>query len=518
MAEISQGDYRIYKCTDCLYLQHLTQSKLLAVEKFSCNLYECEAEVLNKVALLDIVKPHAILGILRIGSIDFLVYVKVCVPVGVLDDAEIFKVKETELIPICDDTTASYLSTDIKSFITGLKNFLSLGFFYSFHYDLTTSKQKQLKIKSDSIFDSSDKKFFWNFNLYKKFLTIKNISKIWMVVSIFGYVGLYDLSETIFGPNSKEKCGLFLISRRSIHHAGTRYNTRGIDDEGHVANFVETEQIVRLSKHFLSYVQVRGSVPIFFQQTGMTAQTQITRIPEITSPAFLRHVEEIQKDFQMIFFINLLNNHKPGEKIITTNLENQIKMNNLKSCKYYYFDFQNECKYDNYDKLDSFVKNVDSIFNIFKYHCEDTSTGEIHKEQCGIIRTNCLDCLDRTNVIQTKIAWRVLQEQLNFLNINCGDIFYTNFFQDSKGHKYSFIMEAFKDLWADNGDYISIQYAGTASTITTVTKNGKHGFLGLFQHGFVSISRFYQGSFEDSFKQKCFDLFLQKVNEPYESK
>jgi hypothetical protein len=71
-------------------------------------------------------------------------------------------------------------------------------------------------------------------------------------------------------------------------------------------------------------------------------------------------------------------------------------------------------------------------------------------------------------------------------------------------------MDAFKELWADNGDYISIQYAGTASTITTVTKNGKHGFLGLFQHGLVSITRFYQGSFEDNFKQKCCDVFLCK--------
>jgi hypothetical protein len=74
-------------------------------------------------------------------------------------------------------------------------------------------------------------------------------------------------------------------------------------------------------------------------------------------------------------------------------------------------------------------------------------------------------------------------------------------------------MDAFKELWADLGDYISIQYAGTASTITTVTKNGKHTFLGLVQHGLVSITRFYQGSFEDNFKQKCFEIFLQKYNE-----
>ena len=74
-------------------------------------------------------------------------------------------------------------------------------------------------------------------------------------------------------------------------------------------------------------------------------------------------------------------------------------------------------------------------------------------------------------------------------------------------------MDGFKELWADNADFISIQYAGTASTSTTLTKNGKNGIMGLFQNSLVSITRFYQGSFEDNFKQKCIDLLLQKLTE-----
>jgi hypothetical protein len=70
--------------------------------------------------------------------------------------------------------------------------------------------------------------------------------------------------------------------------------------------------------------------------------------------------------------------------------------------------------------------------------------------------------------------------------------------------------ENFKDLWAENGDEISIQYAGTASTITTVTKTGGHNLMGLIQHGIATVSRIYQGSFEDYFKQECIDTFLQK--------
>ena len=77
-----------------------------------------------------------------------------------------------------------------------------------------------------------------------------------------------------------------------------------------------------------------------------------------------------------------------------------------------FWDFQNQCKYDNYENLDIFVGNVESVFKIFKFYHENSSTGQKLKEQTGIIRTNCLDCLDRTNVIQARIAWKVLENQV----------------------------------------------------------------------------------------------------------
>jgi hypothetical protein len=37
-----------------------------------------------------------------------------------------------------------------------------------------------------------------------------------------------------------------IISRRSRYRAGLRYQRRGIDDDANVANFVETETIMRV--------------------------------------------------------------------------------------------------------------------------------------------------------------------------------------------------------------------------------------------------------------------------------
>ena len=38
-------------------------------------------------------------------------------------------------------------------------------------------------------------------------------------------------------------------------------------------------------------------------------------------------------------------------------------------------------------------------------------------EQTGVFRTNCIDCLDRTNVVQTLFAKQILEQQLRHYKI-----------------------------------------------------------------------------------------------------
>ena len=58
---------------------------------------------------------------------------------------------------------------------------------------------------------------------------------------------------------------------------GTRFNSRGIDDEGTCANFVESEQILVKTKinrekntkrvYLYSYSQIRGTLPFYWTQS-----------------------------------------------------------------------------------------------------------------------------------------------------------------------------------------------------------------------------------------------------------
>ena len=58
-----------------------------------------------------------------------------------------------------------------------------------------------------------------------------------------------------------------VISRRSRDRAGLRYQRRGLDEDAHAANFVESESIMRVERegfvNVFSYVQIRGSSEYF---------------------------------------------------------------------------------------------------------------------------------------------------------------------------------------------------------------------------------------------------------------
>jgi hypothetical protein len=112
-----------------------------------------------------------------------------------------------------------------------------------------------------------------------------------------------ELRQTVL--NSRDLLFL-LISRRSRHRAGTRYFSRGIDAQGNVSNFNETEQIVLFDpipangeirrpgrvdgKERMSYVQVRGSVPMFWAEVNnlrYKPDLQVMDIPETVSLCML---------------------------------------------------------------------------------------------------------------------------------------------------------------------------------------------------------------------------------------
>lgn len=127
--------------------------------------------------------------------------------------------------------------------------------------------------------DNFDDDFLWNSYMIKPLLkfrsrlseserTTLDFTQI-LTSTIRGFVESLSIPRPRMEGNMKSSglpTTLALISRLSCRRAGTRFNSRGIDDDGHVANFVETETVVwdprsgRGSLGF-SYCQIRGSIP-----------------------------------------------------------------------------------------------------------------------------------------------------------------------------------------------------------------------------------------------------------------
>lgn len=61
-------------------------------------------------------------------------------------------------------------------------------------------------------------------------------------------------------------------------------------------------------------------------------------------------------------------------------------------------------------------------------------------------------------------------------------------------------------VWADNGDTISQQYAGTGALKSDFTRTGKRTIFGLLQDGIKSAVRYYKTNFTDGYRQDAIDL------------
>lgn len=115
----------------------------------------------------------------------------------------------------------------LYSYIYYLRDYLlKEGYYFSYTYDLTLSKTAYAEGYPSRL------KYAWNIAMAKKLLHLQERS--WFVVLLQGSIRSFKVYL------QGKKMEYFLITRRSWKKGGTRYNARGVDNKGNVANFCET--------------------------------------------------------------------------------------------------------------------------------------------------------------------------------------------------------------------------------------------------------------------------------------
>lgn len=137
---------------------------------------------------------------------------------------------------------------------------------------------------------------------------------------------------------------------------------------------------------------------------------------EISQPAFDRHFAMIQYLYGKQVIINLVGN-KDGEYLIGTMYKAHHKNSPFKNeIPYIAFDYHYLCPRGREDNLALLKKKIVPYYNEFSFYY--SSKGQTANYQKGTFRVNCIDCLDRTNRVQTFIGLQVKKLRSELLHFD----------------------------------------------------------------------------------------------------
>jgi hypothetical protein len=290
---------------------------------------------------------------------------------------------------------------------------------------------------------------------------------------------------------------LAVISRRSCLRTGRRYTVRGLDESGNAANFVETEMVVSDGRTVSSLVQVRGSIPLLWTQKvnfKYTPKIALDPSPARQAAAFGSHFAELFRIYGRQTCVSLIN-LKGVEKTMADAYSAEMARFGSPNARLIAFDFHKECAKMRYDRLSVLMADLKpDLATHGHFEAQVGSLDKPDRVQGGTVRTNCIDCLDRTNVVQSVIARAFVAERLG---------------QPGAAQLSPPELEAaFKVLWAENGDGVSRQYSGTGAMKADFTRTGKRTMMGALEDGQKSLTRYFLNNLHDGHAHDALELFV----------
>uniref|UniRef100_A0A667Z4G2 FIG4 phosphoinositide 5-phosphatase n=1 Tax=Myripristis murdjan TaxID=586833 RepID=A0A667Z4G2_9TELE len=489
------------------------------------------------------VSAYGIVGFVRFLEGYYIVLITKRRKMADIGGHSIYKIEDTSMIYIPNDSVR-VTHPDEARYVRIFQNVdLSSNFYFSYSYDLSHSLQYNLTLlqrpcelgsaaassaeeevhthsKQDSFDIFEDEglptqvvyglqnepyfKYVWNGKLLER---VKDtVHHDWLMYIIHGFCGQSKL--LIYG----RPVHITLIARRSSRFAGTRFLKRGANCEGDVANEVETEQIIHdasvmsfTAGSYSSYVQVRGSVPLYWSQDISTMMPKppirLDQADPYAHVAALHFDQMLQRFGSPIIILNLVKKRekRKHEKILSeelypavTNLNQFLPPDHC--IDYIAWDMARYTKSklcNVLDRLGMIAENVVKRTGFFT----------------GVLRTNCVDCLDRTNTAQFMVGKCALAYQLYALGM----------IDKPKLQFDTDCVRLFEELYEDHGDTLSLQYGGSQLVHRVKTYRKIAPWTQHSKDIMQTLSRYYSNAFSDADRQDAINLFLQ-VYQPSESK
>ncbi|KAJ4300253.1 phosphatidylinositol-3,5-bisphosphate 5-phosphatase [Collariella sp. IMI 366227] len=440
----------------------------------------------------------------------------------------VYQIDGTDLIPLTSPNFRTDQRNIEESRFLGILNNLDLtrSFYYSYSYDITRTLQHNITRERTALLtgrpcsadDDFNSMFVWNNHLLQPAAKVLNAPFDWCRPIIHGYID--QAAVSVYGRTAH----ITVIARRSRYFAGARFLKRGANDLGYVANDVETEQIVSeamtTSFHapgprffanptYTSYVQHRGSIPLYWTQdnTGVTPKPpiELNLVDPFYTAAALHFDNLFERYGAPIYVLNLIKARErtPRESKLLGEFTHAINYLNQflpadKKIIYRAWDMSRAAKSRDQDVIGTLETIAEEVVRTTGFF--QNGDGQISpiRVQNGVARTNCIDCLDRTNAAQFVIGKRALGHQLHALGI-LGD---TSIEYDTDA------VNLFTHMYHDHGDTIAVQYGGSQLVNTMETYRKINQWTSHSRDMIESFKRYYNNSFLDGQRQEAYNLFL----------
>ncbi|XP_038882829.1 phosphoinositide phosphatase SAC7 [Benincasa hispida] len=484
-------DQYVIEPTDGSCGSSLSVSRVDGSMKLIDELPQCSSIRVPKIRTI-----FGVIGLLKLLAGSYLIVITDRECVGSYLGNPIFRITSLKVFP-CDHSVNSspVEQKKMEAEFSGLLNVAekTSGLYFSYDTNLTLSAQRLHALGDESkllpLWRQAEPRFLWNNYLLEVLIDNKLDPYLLPVIQ-----GSFQNFQAAIG---KDIVDVTLIARRCTRRTGTRLWRRGADSDGYVANFVESEQIIQLHGFTASFIQVRGSIPLLWEQiVDLTYKPKFELVKLEESPRVAdRHFLDLRKKYGAVLAVDLVNGHG-AEGRLSEKFANAMQHVTGDDVRYLHFDFHHICGHVHFERLSILYEQISDFLDQNGYMLLNDK-GEKMKEQLGVVRTNCIDCLDRTNVTQSMIARKMLESQLRRLGI---------FGAEETISSHPNLDESFKIIWANHGDDISTQYSGTPALKGDFVRYGQRTIQGIMKDGWNALLRYYLNNFADGTKQDAIDL------------
>ncbi|XP_019455354.1 PREDICTED: phosphoinositide phosphatase SAC3-like isoform X1 [Lupinus angustifolius] len=506
---------------------------------------------------------YGIIGFIKFLGPYYMLLITKRKQIGAICGHAVYAVSKSEMIPLPNSSVRSNIINSknenrYKKLLCTVD--LTKDFYFSYSYHIMRSLQRNM-YDNESGQVLYETMFVWNEFLTQGIRNhLQNT--LWTVALVYGFfkqdtltISGREFTLTLIARRSRHYAGTRYL-RRGVNEKGRVAND--VETEQIVFERVPEGLPIRIS----SIVQNRGSIPLFWSQETSRLNIKpdvILSKKDQNYQATRLHFENLAKRYgNPIIILNLIKTleKKPRESILRAEFANAIDFINKDSSE------ENRLRFLHWDLHRHFQSKATNVLLLLGkvaayaltltgfFYCQATPT--LRPEDClklsstdfasstslsptghdddnedtnnlerkpskgnsvsdgnhyvkppmlqrGVLRTNCIDCLDRTNVAQYAYGLAALGHQLHAVGV----IDHTRIDLDDP------VAEDLMGFYERMGDTLAHQYGGSAAHNKIFSeRRGQWRAAIQSQEFFRTLQRYYSNAYMDAVKQDAINVFL----------